>query len=250
MTIDSRFPAGLAALLLAGPAWAADEAPGWSYEGDTGPENWGELHAAYAACGAGTMQSPVDLGDSNALGEIDVSVDYRAQPLKVANKGKTVQVDFEPGSYMTTSGRVFSLLQVHFHTPSEHTVDGETFPLVAHFVHANAAGELGVLGILYEAGEPNPELQKIVDAADEAGAEAAIVPGVTLDATGMLPDELEVYRYMGSLTTPPCSEGVNWHVVRETVEASGAQIRAFGRLMGDNARPVLPLNNRLLVAPE
>lgn len=221
----------------------------WSYTGKNGPEHWGHLSDDYAACLHGDMQSPIDL-QATTPGEIDVSVDYTTVPLTIVNLGKTIQVNFPAGLHMTSSGKVFNLLQVHFHTPSEHTISGETFPLVAHFVHATDEGVLGVLGVLFEEGEANAELQKIVDAAGDATTEAALVDDVMLDTTQLVPDEIEVYRYMGSLTTPPCTEGVHWHVADEHLEASAKQIRAMTKLMGMNARPLLPQNNRLVVSPE
>jgi carbonic anhydrase len=240
----------VAGLLLGASAHATIDAASWSYSGDDGPEHWGQLDEAYELCGAGKRQSPVDLAEHNAIGDLMVSVDWDPAPLNLQNNGKTVQANFQRGSYMTSGTRVFNLVQVHFHTPSEHTLDGETYPLVAHFVHATDEGELGVLGVLFERGDANPELQKLIEAARDAGAEARDVEGVEIDPNGMLPDELEVYRYMGSLTTPPCSESVHWHVVEDTVTASGRQIRALENLMGMNARPTLPLHGRLLVAPE
>lgn len=244
------FPFFTAAVLIAGAVHAAGERGQWSYDGDTGPQHWGDLSAEYALCSTGQMQSPIDLAQAQAVGDLEVSVDWEPSPLTVSNNGKTVQVNFEPGSYMTSSRRVFNLIQVHFHTPSEHTFSGETWPLVAHFVHSTDEGVLGVLGVLFEPGEANGELAKIIAAAEKADAAPRTVADVAVDPRGLLPDELEVFRYMGSLTTPPCSEGVNWHVVEEGVEASAEQIAAMAAMMGMNARPVLPLNGRLLVAPE
>ena len=222
----------------------AAQASAWSYQGDTGPDRWGDLEAAYETCKTGLMQSPIDLSQANTVADVPVSVDYGTVPLSVRNLGKTIQADFEPGNYLTTSGEVFGLAQVHFHTPSEHTFGGATLPLVAHFVHVDDGGALAVLGVLFEEGDANPELQKIVDAASTATA------GVSIDLTALVPEDLESFRYMGSLTTPPCSEGVNWHVVETPLSASAEQIDAFESLMGMNARPVLPVNGRLVLAPE
>lgn len=217
----------------------------WSYNGDTGPQKWGSLTEAFEACEKGLMQSPIELAQAGAVGDLEFSVDYRVGPLDVPAPGKAVQANFTGGSYMTSGGKVFELVQAHFHTPSEHTVDGDAYPLVIHFVHATGDGELGVLGVLFEPGEANDELQKIIDAAE--GDEA---DGVTLDPNGLVPDELEIYRYMGSLTTPPCSEGVHWHVAEDALTASPEQIAAMEKMMGNNARPVQPLNGRLLVEPD
>jgi carbonic anhydrase len=240
---------GALAILVSVEVMAAGN-DAWSYAGANGPEHWGDLSARYELCKAGLMQSPIDLDQANAVGDLEVSTDWRAGPLTILNSGKTVQANFEPGSYLTSGGTVFKLVQVHFHTPSEHTFSGETYPLVGHFVHATDQGELAVLGVLFEEGEANGELQKVIDAARDAGADPSAMKGATLDPNGLLPDELEVYRYMGSLTTPPCSEGVNWHVVEDTMQASAEQIGAMASMMGMNARPTLPLNGRLLVEPE
>lgn len=250
VTKARAFGIGSAGLLLSCAALAADDSANWSYEGNGGPQHWGGLSATYEACKSGLMQSPVELDQANAVGDLEVSVDYDASPLTVLNAGKTIQANFARGSYMTSGGKVFNLIQVHFHTPSEHTFSGKTYPLAAHFVHATDGGELGVLGIVYEEGESDSELQKIIDAAPPTKSDTRTIDGMELDPAAMLPDELEVFRYMGSLTTPPCSEGVNWHVAEDTVEASADQIRAMTALMGMNARPVLPLNGRLLVEPE
>ena len=237
-------PGLLAASLATALATNADQHAEWGYSGAKGPEHWDGV------CASGAMQSPIDLGHANAVGEVEVSLDYSAAPLRIHDPGKTIQLDFEPGSYMTSGGRVFKLVQVHFHTPSEHAVDGERFPLVAHFVHATDGGELGVLGVMFEAGESNRELQKVVDALGMAGSEPSNVEGVTFNPGGLIPEDLEVYRYMGSLTTPPCTEGVHWHVAEQSVTAASQQVQALQERMGMNARPVLPLNNRLLVKPE
>jgi carbonic anhydrase len=218
----------------------------WSHED---PDGWGSAHPDFALCKAGLMQSPIDLDAANAVGDLEFSVDWQAGTTTLRDLGKTLQADFPPGSYMTSGGTVFRLVQVHFHTPSEHTFSGEPVPLVAHFVHATDAGELGVLGVLFEAGESNPGLGVLVDALGDV-EKAGEGIRLQLDPNDMLPDELEIYRYMGSLTTPPCSQDVHWHVAETIVDASAEQIAAFEERMGMNARPTLPLNGRLLVAPD
>jgi len=237
------------ALAISAPAYAAD----WTYEGPTGADRWGQLHTDFEVCERGIMQSPVDLGKANATGDVEVSLNWQPGALTMLNNGHTVQVNFAEGSTMMSGGKTFNLIQVHFHTPSEHTVDGEHYPLTGHFVHASDEGELAVLGVMYTAGTAHSEMQKLVDAAPAEMADAMLVDGVTVDPNMLLPvndGEIGVYRYMGSLTTPPCSEGVNWHVVPEPVEVSADQIAAMEGIMGMNARPVQLLNGRLLVAPE
>ncbi len=239
----------LAGLLASGPALAEHhKSPG--YGADNGPEKWGQLDEKYTKCETGDMQSPIDLAGANARGTLALSVSYQSGPLTVSNKGLTVQADFAPGSVMTSGGTVFDLIQLHFHTPSEHAFSGKRYPLTGHFVHATESGRLAVLGVMFEKGAANAELAKILAAVPSAKSEPVTVPGEILDPNGLLPAGRAIYRYMGSLTTPPCSEGVNWHVLRDPISASADQIAAFEKLMGDSARPVRALNNRLVVAPE
>ena len=239
----------LAALVATGPALADHHSKAYDY-GKNGPEKWGQLSDKYAVCESGDMQSPIDLAGANAKGKVALDVNYSAGPLTVSNKGLTVQADFAAGSSMTSGGTTYNLIQIHFHTPSEHAISGKRFPLTGHFVHATEGGKLGVLGVMFEEGAANAELAKILAAAPATKSEPSTVAGTMIDPNGMLPADKAVYRYMGSLTTPPCSEGVNWHVLRDPITASKSQIAAFEKLMGDSARPVRALNNRLVVAPE
>lgn len=239
---------GAAAALIASPAFAAGDVR-WSYSGHGGPEHWGDIKPEFATCNTGKQQSPIDLAQANTIGQIAVSADYKPAPLTILNNGHTVQVNFPAGSTMTSAGHEFYLLQVHFHTPSEEAINGKRFPMVAHFVHKDAKGALGVLGVFYEEGAANADLAKIIAAAPKYEKAEALVAGVTIDPADLIPSTLNVYRFQGSLTTPPCSEGVNWHVAQTTVTASADQIRAMNSIMGNNARPIQPLNGRLVVAP-
>lgn len=232
----------------AAPHAAAEAKPHWTYDGDHGPATWGEMSEDFAACKAGHMQSPVDLGGAMFTNGLSVKTDYKPSALTLLNNGHTVQVTFPEGSTLSNGISRYKLLQVHFHTPSEETVYGIPYPMVAHFVHIDYAGNLAVLAVLFEEGAPNPELAKIVQAAPPVESPARTVPGVKLDATKLLPTNLAVFRYEGSLTTPPCTEGVRWHVARHRVTASAQQIAALHNIMGDNARPTQPLYGRVLVA--
>jgi len=239
---------GAAFFLATSPAFASSDVH-WSYSGHGGPEHWGELKPEFDTCTSGKQQSPIDLAQANTVGQIAVSAAYKAAPLTILNNGHTVQVNFPAGSTLTSAGHEFYLLQVHFHTPSEEAINGKRFPMVAHFVHKDAKGALGVLGVLFEEGAANAELAKIIAAAPKYEKAAASVAGVVINPADLIPSTLNVYRFQGSLTTPPCSEGVNWHVAQATVTASADQIRAMTSIMGNNARPIQPLNGRLVVAP-
>ncbi|MEE4200116.1 carbonic anhydrase [Erythrobacter sp.] len=217
----------------------------WRYTDGERPENWSQVGQDYGSCDAGAMQSPIDLGEANALGEVKLAADYGMTDGTLRLGQYKVQVDAPMGQGMISGDRLFNLIQVHFHTPSEHAINGERYPLTAHFVHATRDGTLGVLGVMFEEGDANEGLQTIIDAIPSGDGSS-----ISIDMGSMVPDELEVWRYMGSLTTPPCSENVNWHVVEDTVEASAEQIAAMEAQLGMTARSIQPLNNRLLVAPE
>ena len=242
--VVERKPAGHA---VAAPAHAHASSH-WTYEGETGPENWGELSEGFKACKVGHMQSPIDLGGADVQAKFSVRASYRPGALTILNNGHTVQVNFPEGSILSSGITHYKLLQVHFHTPSEETVYGVPYPMVAHFVHVDYAGNLAVLGVLFEEGAPNPELEKILRAAPPMEQAAHPVPGVTLDPAKLLPTKLSVWRYDGSLTTPPCTEGVRWHVAVTPVQASATQIAAMHAIIGNNARPTQPRHGRMLVA--
>lgn len=237
----------LAASLLAAPANASGGAH-WGYEGEAGPERWGELSPDFKLCKTGHMQSPIDLGGAEIPGKLAVKATYKPGPLTILNNGHTVQANIPEGSTLTSGISRYKLLQVHFHTPSEETIYGIHYPMVAHFVHVDYAGNLAVLGVLFEEGAHNPELDKLIKAAPPHEKEPEAVRGVTFDPAKLLPPSLTVYRFEGSLTTPPCTEGVHWHVATRPVAASAAQIAAIHAIIGDNARPIQPLHGRLLVA--
>lgn len=230
------------------PHREAHAAPHWAYGGDTGPDAWGDLEDGFKACKTGHMQSPVDLGGAAPVPSLAVRTAYRTGPLTILNNGHTVQASIPEGSVLSSGISRYKLLQIHFHTPSEETVYGIPYPMVAHFVHVDHAGNLAVLGVMFEEGAPNVELAKLIRAAPQSEAPAHPVEGVTFNPAGLLPANLAVYRYEGSLTTPPCTEGVRWHVAIDRVTASAAQIAALHAIMGDNARPTQPLHGRLLVA--
>ena len=238
-----KFLASAAVIALAAAPLVAAEKD-WSFGDGTMPERWSLVNSDYAMCDAGLMQSPIDLGQAKAYGDITVKTNYASTAGTLAVAKEKVQVDFPAGLFMHSGDMHFNLIQVHFHTPAEHAISGERHPLVAHFVHATEAGQLGVLGVMFKEGKANPALQSVVDAlAKGKGAE------LNFDAAAAIPENLSVYRYMGSLTTPPCSEGVNWHVAHQVLEASPEQIEALSEKLGPTARSIQPLGNRLLVAP-
>ena len=235
--------AGAGALLFGTGAYAQ---PHWGYEGEHGPEHWGSLDPGFAVCSNGREQSPIDLTGAEPGALSEIVFEYAPSPISILNNGHTIQVDYQVGSGLVLDGARYGLVQFHFHHRSEHTVDGADFPLEMHLVHADADGALAVVGVLVEEGGANEALAPVFRQMPGEAGPAAMVEG-TVDAAALLPGRRTTWRYAGSLTTPPCSEGVSWLVMTEPVTASRGQIEAFKALFPVNNRPVQPLNGRRLV---
>lgn len=218
----------------------------WNYEAETGPANWGELSAEFRVCEFGFEQAPIDLRSAVRAELKGVEPAFRAMPLKIVNNGHTIQVNCEPGSQSRIDGETFDLLQFHFHHPSEHLLSGRAYEMELHFVHKSAAGKLAVLGVFIQNGAENGAISPIwASMPMEAGPVQE--SGTRIDPAALLPASRRFFRYQGSLTTPPCSEGVLWTVFQQPIEMSEAQIRKFAGLFPVNARPAKPLNRRFLL---
>lgn len=234
--------------LFAGPALADDHPPHWTYEGTGGPVEWGQLSPAFEACGKGKEQSPVDLHGARPARLAPIAIHYQPQPLAVLNNGHTIQVNQTPGNFITFEGERYDLVQYHFHTPSEHAVNGKAAPLEVHLVHKGAqSGALTVLGVTLVPGKANPLIAAVWNAAPTEAGPVKEMPGTRLDPAALLPAQRGYYRYEGSLTTPPCSEVVHWVVFKQPITASPAQIDAFAKLFPNNSRPLQPLNRRFIL---
>ncbi|WP_386339530.1 carbonic anhydrase family protein [Xanthomonas citri pv. citri] len=221
----------------------------WGYTGPEGAEHWAELAKENALCGNGQQNSPIDLKgaiDAN-LGTLLLS--YSAVPLVVRNTGHSIQLDLHDGGSMATGGKQYQALQLHFHHPSEHLLNGRRFPMEAHLVHQGPDGTLGVLAIFFETGKANTAFQRVLDAMPKDKDQTRQVANATVSAEAFLPpsNQRSFYRYEGSLTTPPCSETVDWVVLSQPVQVSEAQINAFERVYPFNARPLQPLDRRFLL---
>jgi len=218
-------------------------APHWGYEGDMGPEKWGK---EFPTCSAGKSQSPLDIKGPFVKSRVVVSADYKEGPLKMLNNGHTIQVVVTPGSKLRIDGIAHELLQFHFHRPSEEKIDGKPMAMVVHFVHKNAEGKLAVLGVLLKEGNENPGIKTLwANLPKEEGVEYA-PDGMNFNPGNLLPREFDFYSYEGSLTTPPCTEGVRFFILKTTVNIAKEQVQAFPFKM--NARPVQPLNGRELLS--
>lgn len=225
----------------------AHEAPHWSYRGETGPDRWAQLDRDFAACAEGPQQSPVDLTGARQQALSAIRFHYAATPGVVTNNGHTIQVNLDEGSYIELDGRRYDLRQFHFHTPSEHTVEGRYAALELHLVHqAGQGGPLAVIGLLLTEGSEHLALRSVwADLPRREGAQ--LVLPTAFDPATLLPGDLHTFRYAGSLTTPPCSEGVSWLVLATPREVSGDQVAAFRAIFDYNSRPIQPTNGRLIV---
>lgn len=233
-----------AALLLCPTAFAAT--PHWEYSGEAGPAQWARLTPEFGQC-AGSNQSPVNLDGLVEAKLAPLQFHYLAGGRSVTNNGHTVQVDYAPGSNLELDGMHFELKQFHFHAPSENLIKGHSYPLEGHLVHANAKGELAVVAVMFEPGQANAALSQAWQLLPaKAGESHAFKEPIS--AEQLLPIKRDYYRFSGSLTTPPCSEGVRWLVMKQPVQVSQAQIDAFKAVMHHpNNRPVQPLHGRLVL---
>ena len=217
----------------------------WSYEGDSGPANWSKINVDWAKCGNGNRQSPIDIRDGMKVELEQISFDYHPSSFSVVDNGHTVQVGVSGGNYITVQNRMFELQQFHFHRPSEERINGKAFEMVVHLVHRDAEGRQAVLALLLERGAPQATIQTVWNNLPLEKFET-MQPTILLDPAEMLPARRDYYTYMGSMTEPPCSEGVLWMVMKQPVQASPAQMALFSRLYPLNARPIQPGNGRII----
>lgn len=219
----------------------------WSYSGDTGPQAWARLAPDYAQCASGKRQSPIDLRDGFAVELEPIQFDYHPSAFRVIDNGHTVQVNVAPGNAIQVLGRRYELQQFHFHRPSEHRIAGQGFEMEVHLVHKDEAGHIAVVAVLLQRGAANPIVQAVWNNLPlEKGEEQPA--RVSLDPAGLLPEDRRYFTYMGSLTTPPCSEGVLWMVLQQPAPLAGDQADLFARLYPLNERPLQPPAGRMIKA--
>lgn len=217
----------------------------WSYHGETGPAHWGDLSSGAPVCKTGVRQSPIDLRPEHASSPYKpFTLNYKIGRFEFVNNGHSIQAAAELGNVLDYDSSLFSLKQFHFHAPSEHTVGGESFPMELHFVHASESGALTVVGVLITEGAKNDVLAEAFKNLPENDKVEA--KKYTVDISALLPKNHGAFEYIGSLTTPPCSENVNWVVLRQPITLSKEQIDAFKKLYPNNNRPVQQPNERLV----
>ena len=217
----------------------------WSYEGEGGPENWSKIDPKNTACAVGQRQSPIDIREGIKVDLEPVQFDYRSSAFRIIDNGHTVQVNVGDSS-ITLTGKTYELVQFHFHRPSEEKVNGRNFDMVAHLVHKADDGALAVVAELMERGDENPFIQLLWNNMPLEKNVSVSPPAPTINPSSLLPASRNYYTYMGSLTTPPCTEGVLWLVMKQPVQVSTDQIAIFSRLYRNNARPIQPAKDRLI----
>jgi carbonic anhydrase len=217
----------------------------WSYGGETGPAAWAELKPSFATCATGQRQSPIDIRGGLKVDLEAIKFDYRPTGFNVIDNGHTVQANLGLGNSIEVNGRRFELLQFHFHRPSEERINGRQYEMVVHLVHRDPEGRLAVVAVLLEQGRAHPIVQAVWNSLPLEKNEELTAPA-PLDPSLLLPEDRRYYTYMGSLTTPPCSEGVLWLVLKQPVSLSPDQLTLFARLYPMNARPTQPNSDRLI----
>ncbi len=241
----------LGSLFLASSLLAGGHSTHWGYTGHEDPSNWGDLDSKYTMCKDGSSQSPINISKSVTIetkGLEKIIFNYKTGASEVVNNGHTVQVNIKDGSSITVDGINFSLKQFHFHTPSENQIEGQNFPLEAHFVHASKDGKLAVVAVMFEDGKENPVLKKIWNKMPHK-AGGNVTCGVSSKVVNsILPKDKSYYRFNGSLTTPPCSEGVRWLVMKNYSYISSTQTKEFLELFHHaNNRPIQAINARKVI---
>jgi carbonic anhydrase len=231
-------------LMLSVGMVVASEGVHWGYDGESGPEHWGALSHDYAACSEGKEQSPIDIPATAPVHSADIVFNYQPTALNIVNNGHAIMVNYAAGSSMTVEGKTYNLLQFHFHSLSENTLHGGYYDMEMHLVHQSADGEYAVVGVMMERGAENAAYAPVWGHMPAVEGEAETVSGVTVSAADLLPGEQTYYRFNGSFTTPPCTEGVKWFVMNNSVELSDAQVDAFRAIYDHNYRPVQPFYDR------
>lgn len=232
------------AIGVSGVATASGGKAHWSYEGHEGPAHWGDLNHDYHMCKAGKKQSPINVTAAHKADLAKIHFSYKASAKEILNNGHTIQVNMNKGSSISVAGKKYNLLQFHFHSPSEHQVNSVHADMVAHFVHQAEDGQLGVIGVLFNKGKANTTLAKLWHEMPKQHDNKHSLAAVKVNVSKLLPANKTYYNYSGSLTTPPCSEGVNWMVLQAQGAVSEEQVNAFTSIFAKSIRPIQGLNGR------
>jgi carbonic anhydrase len=239
----------IAALVSAPAGPRAQWKTPWSYEGANGPEHWGDLDPEYAVCNTGKEQSPIDIRNPRKVHLPAIRLEYKSGPLKIINNGYTaVRVNYAPGNgnFLFVGDQRYELTQFHFHHPSEEYIHAMPYDMVAHLMHESSDGKVAGVAVLLKAGRASAIVQQLWKYMPKTPGKEELIAGVEVNPTGLLPRDTSYYTYMGSLTAPPCTQGVTWFVLRTPMEISAEEISAFAALYPHDVRPPQPLNGRVV----
>jgi carbonic anhydrase len=250
---DARISGWLLVVAALVPATArAQWRTAWSYEGPKGPDHWAQLDPEYAAC-AGKQQSPIDIRGARKAALPTIRFEYKSGPLVIINNGYTaVRVNYPRGNgnVLVVGDTRYELTQFHFHRPSEEQIDGAPADMVLHLMHQSSDGKVVGVAVLLDAGGANPVVERLWHYMPQTAGPEHEIPGVHIDPSGLLPSAVPYYMYPGSVTAPPCTEGVTWLVLKARMSVSSAQIAQFAKLYPHDVRPPQPLNGRVVEESE
>ncbi|MBD2176102.1 carbonic anhydrase family protein [Pseudanabaena sp. FACHB-1998] len=241
-------------IIITGALWIgatsivlAEDSTHWGYGGSENPTQWSSLSKNFALCELGKSQSPINITNSYVISgnQDQIEFNYLPSSLEIINNGHTIQVNYDKGSSVTINGEKYELVQFHFHTPSEHNINSKAYAMELHLVHRNASGTLAVVGVMIQNGRANPLIAEIWGNIP-AIKTTKLVSDRQINVSELLPMSRAYYSYDGSLTTPPCSEGVKWNVFAEPITISEEQIQEFQKLYQVDARPIQSSNSRLI----
>lgn len=234
-------------LIFSGVVFADHSIPKWDYQGKNSPENWGKISQEFAICATGKMQSPINISNSiQSANHQKINFFYKATPKAEINDGRTIEVQYGKGAYVDIDGHKYDLIQFHFHSPAEHLLQGKQYPLEMHLVHQDKDGHLVVVGIWFKEGKENKILDSVWKVMPQKAGQKVNVSNIDLQK--LMPKNVDFFRYEGSLTTPPCTEGVNWFIFKQPLEVSKEQIKKFQQTIKEsNNRPIQPLNDRKII---
>jgi len=249
--VDGIVATGFSAVLVATAPSSAAADKTWAYTGPNGPTKWAKLEKSFAACGSGTLQSPIDIPDAHARkGDLPpLLFNYKASPLKIIDDGHTIQVNYASDSWMSVEGKHYELVEFRFHKPSQMKISGKGQDMEVDLVHKGKDGKLAIVAVLLEQGKENALIKTLWSNLPQTKEKESVVPAVQINAFGLLPQNKDYYAFKGSLTAPPCTEGVSWYVLKTPTQLSADQIAQFGKIYPMNARPVEPLNDRDILGP-
>ena len=219
----------------------------WDYGDALGPSHWGELKPEFAACKDGHHQSPVDILNPKKADLPPIHFEYKPSPLHIIDNGHTIMINYGPGSFILVGDKKYVLKQFHFHRPSEEKINGKSFAMTVHLVHADEEGKLAVVAVLLQDGEDNALVHELWNDLPREKDKEESFENVHINLSQILPANRSYYSFIGSLTTPPCSEGVTWFVLKHPTTISAEEIKRFSQLYRDDARPTQPLYDRVVL---